>query len=53
MLLSCLLMASAWAQETKSEPAATPPDTAAPGSANSKQSDKDTAKKARKRSANG
>jgi GWxTD domain-containing protein len=47
MLLSCLLMASAWAQETKSEPAATPPDTAAPGSANSKQSDKDTAKKAK------
>jgi GWxTD domain-containing protein len=47
MLLSCLLMASAWAQETKSEPAATPPDTAAPGSANSKQSDKDAAKKAK------
>lgn len=47
MLLSCLLMASALAQETKPEPAATPPDTAAPGKANSKQSDKDAAKKAK------
>ena len=47
MLLSCVLMASAWAQETKSEPAATPPAAAAAGSANSKQSDKDAAKKAK------
>ena len=47
MLLSCLLMASALAQETKPEPAATPPDSTAPGKANSKQSDKDAAKKAK------
>ena len=47
VLLSCLLIASALAQETKPEPATTPPDTAAPGNASSKQSDKDAAKKAK------
>jgi GWxTD domain-containing protein len=47
MLLSCLLLASALAQETKPEPAATPPDGAAAGSASSKQSDKEAAKKAK------
>jgi GWxTD domain-containing protein len=44
MLLSCLLVASALAQETKPEPAATPPDSAA---ASPKQSDKEAAKQAK------
>jgi GWxTD domain-containing protein len=47
MLLSCLLIASALAQETKSEPAAISPAAAPPSTANSKQSDKEAAKKAK------
>jgi GWxTD domain-containing protein len=47
VLLSCLLIASALAQETKPGPAATSPDTAASGDASSKSSDKNAAKKAK------
>jgi GWxTD domain-containing protein len=47
VLLSCLLIASALAQETKPGPATTSPDTAASGAASSKPSDKDAAKKAK------
>ena len=47
VLLSCLLIASALAQETKPGAATNPPDTAASGNASSKQSDKDAAKKAK------
>jgi GWxTD domain-containing protein len=47
MLLSCLLIASGLAQQTKSELASPPSDTAAPDSARSKQSDKEAAKRAK------